>query len=73
MLGSWLYWSVPAEKARHYVIVMTLMMYIVPEYLFGIRFTTLGYLMNFLLYDATYYFVHRVEQAMKDYHDRDRD
>lgn len=65
MFNNWLYWSVPAEKARHYVIVMTLMMYFVPEYLFGIRFTTLGYLMNFLLYDAVYYFVYQVEQAIK--------
>jgi hypothetical protein len=73
MLNSWLYWAVPAEKARHYIIVMTLMMFVVPEYLFGIRFTSLGYLMNFLLYDATYYFVHRVEQAIKDRYDRDRD
>ena len=65
MFNNWLYWSVPVEKARHYIIVMILMMYFVPKYLFGIRFTTLGYLMNFLLYDAVYYFVYQVEQAIK--------
>jgi hypothetical protein len=30
MLTNWLYWSVPAEKARHYIIVMTLMMVVLP-------------------------------------------
>jgi hypothetical protein len=71
MFNNWLYWSVPAEKARHYIIVMILMMYFVPKYLFGIRFTTLGYLMNFLLYDAVYYFMYQVEQVMKGKDDRD--
>ena len=71
MLNSWLYWSVPAEKARHYIIIMTIMMVIVPTYLFGIRFTSLGYLMNFLLYDALYYVTYRIEQAMKGKDDRD--
>ena len=71
MFNNWLYWSVPAEKARHYIIVMTIMMVIVPTYLFGIRFTSLGYLMNFLLYDALYYVTYRIEQAMKGKNDRD--
>ena len=71
MFNNWLYWSVPAEKARHYIIIMTVMMFIVPTYLFGIRFTSLGYLMNFLLYDALYYVTYRIEQAMKGKNDRD--
>jgi hypothetical protein len=71
MFNNWLYWSVPAEKARHYIIIMTIMMVIVPTYLFGIRFTSLGYLMNFLLYDALYYVTYRIEQAMKGKNDRD--
>jgi len=71
MFNNWLYWSVPAEKARHYIIVMTIMMVIVPTYLFGIRFTSLGYLLNFLLYDALYYVTYRIEQAMKGKDDRD--
>jgi hypothetical protein len=71
MLTNWLYWSVPEEKARHYIIVMTLMMIVLP-YLIGIAFTSLGYLMNFLLYDAVYYFTYKVEQAIKDMNDRDK-
>ena len=71
MLTNWLYWAVPAEKARHYIVVMTLMMIVLP-YLIGVAFTNLGYLMNFLLYDAVYYFTHRVEQAIKDMNDRDK-
>ena len=71
MLTNWLYWSVPTEKARHYIIVMTLMMIVLP-YLIGVAFTSLGYLMNFLLYDAVYYFTYRVEQAIKDMNDRDK-
>ena len=71
MLTNWLYWSVPTEKARHYIVVMTLMMVVLP-YLIGVAFTSLGYLMNFLLYDAVYYFTYRVEQAIKDMNDRDK-
>ena len=71
MFNNWLYWSVPVEKARHYIIIMTIMMVIVPTYLFGIRFTSLGYLLNFLLYDALYYVTYRIEQAMKGKDDRD--
>ena len=71
MLTNWLYWSVPTEKARHYIIVMTLMMIVLP-YLIGVTFTSLGYLMNFLLYDAVYYFTYKVEQAIKDMNDRDK-
>ena len=71
MLTNWLYWSVPTEKARHYIVVMTLMMIVLP-YLIGVAFTSLGYLMNFLLYDAVYYFTYRVEQAIKDMNDRNK-
>ena len=71
MLTNWLYWSVPAEKGTHYIVVMTLMMIVLP-YLIGVAFTSLGYLMNFLLYDAVYYFTHRLEQAIKDMNERDK-
>ena len=71
MLTNWLYWSVPAEKARHYIIVMTLMMVLLPR-LIGVQFTNLGYLLNFLLYDAVYYFTYKVEQAIKDMNDRNK-
>jgi hypothetical protein len=71
MFTNWLYWSVPAEKAMHYSIVMTLLMIVLP-YLFGVIFTNLGYLLNFLLYDGTYYFVYRLEQAIKDMNDRNK-
>jgi hypothetical protein len=50
---------------------MMLMMLVLP-YLIGVAFTSLGYLMNFLLYDAVYYFTYRVEQAIKDMNDRDK-
>ena len=62
---NWIFYSVPEYKKTHYVFIMFIMMVIVPKYLFGIRFTSLGYLMNFLLYDAVYYFVYQVEQAIK--------
>ena len=71
MFTNWLYWSVPSEKAMHYIIVMTFMMLVLP-YLFGLVFTSLGHLLNFLLYDAVYYFTYRVEQAIKDMNDRDK-
>ena len=71
MLTNWLYWSVPSEKAIHYIVVMMLMMIVLP-YLIGVAFTSLGYLMNFLLYDAVYYFTYRVEQAIKDMNDRNK-
>jgi len=59
---NWIFYSVPEHKKIHYAVVMFLMMFIVPKYLFGLHFTMLGNFINFLIYDFIYYQWDRVEQ-----------
>ena len=36
---------------RRYIVTMILVMFIIPNYLFGIQFTKLGFLLNQIWYD----------------------
>ena len=49
----------------NYAVVMFLMMFVVPKYLFGLHFTTLGHFINFLIYDFIYYKMIQVEEFLK--------
>ena len=61
-MTNWLFYTVPEHKKMNYAIVMFLMMLIVPKYLFGLYFTTLGHFVNFLIYDFIYYRMLQLEE-----------
>ena len=62
---NWLFYSVPEHRKMHYAIMMFLIMFVVPVYLLGLRFTMLGNLVNFLLYDFLYYKMFQVEEHIR--------
>ena len=47
---TWLFWQVPESKVKHYIIMMLLILFLLPA-LFGIRYTSMGYVFNFLWAD----------------------
>ena len=62
---NWLFYSVPEHRKMHYAIMMFLIMFVVPVYLLGLRFTMLGNLVNFLIYDFLYYKMLQVEEHLR--------
>lgn len=53
---NWIFYTIPKNKQLHYLICMWLVLYIIPEFLFGIAFTMLAQFINFICYDILYYY-----------------
>ena len=64
-MSNWLFYAVPEHKKMHYATIMFLIMFVLPKYLFGLQFTMLGNMVNFLIYDFLYYKMLQVEEHMR--------
>ena len=53
-LGNWPFWSSPPELALDYVLKIAVFLIILPS-LFGVAFTPMGLLINYLLIDFLLY------------------
>ena len=51
---SWLMWEVPYKYIRHYFFLMIGILFILPM-LTGLRYTLMGYVVNYLFADALFY------------------
>jgi len=64
MSNSWLFWTVPHDYARPYIVTMILVMFVVPNYVFGIYFTKLGFLLNLIWYDLVFYMWYKIKKYL---------
>jgi hypothetical protein len=62
---NWIFWSVPPEHVRRYLLTMWLVMFIIPGYIFGLHLTKLGFIINLLWYDLVFYGWVRFKQRME--------
>ena len=62
---TWLFWSVPKKHVRRYVIMLALVLVIIPQYFFGIMYTTLGFLVNLIWFDMIFYGWVRVKEQIE--------
>jgi len=62
---NWLWWSVPEKYARRYIIMMALILVILPQYVFGIIYTKLGFLLNLVWFDIIFYQWMRVKEQIE--------
>jgi hypothetical protein len=65
MSNSWLWWTVPQDHVRRYIVMMILVMFIIPNYFFGIQFTKLGFLLNLIWYDIVFYSWYRMKNLFE--------
>lgn len=65
MSNSWIWWAVPHDYVRRYIVTMIMVMFIVPNYLFGIQFTKLGFLLNLIWYDIIFYSWYRMKNLFE--------
>ncbi len=52
---DWLYWYVPDSYVKRYIIMMILIMFVIPNALFGVYYTMIGFLVNLIWYDLIFY------------------
>ena len=52
---NWIFWAIPTQYVRTYVITLWLVLFFLPGVLLGVRLTMLGLLVNFLWYDIVFY------------------
>jgi len=62
---NWIFWQVPVEYVRRYIVTLWLVMFVIPPYLLGINFTKLGFIVNLLWYDLVFYGWVRVKQQLE--------
>ncbi len=49
-----------------YVVTLWFVMFVIPQYFFGLQFTKLGFVVNFLWYDLIFYGWVKVKQKLGD-------
>ena len=52
---NWVYWYVPDSYVKRYIIMMILIMFVIPNALFGVYYTMIGFLVNLIWYDLIFY------------------
>ena len=62
---NWLFWAVPEQYIMRYMILLWLVMFIIPTFIFGMQFTRLGFIINLIWYDIIWYGWVRVKQRLE--------
>jgi hypothetical protein len=62
---NWIFWQVPVDYVRRYLVTLWLVMFVIPPLLFGIQFTKMGFILNLLWYDLIFYGWYRVKQQIE--------
>ena len=62
---KWSTWAVPVEYVPFYLFVMVMSLYVLPKYVFGLSFTTLGWLLNLLWFDLVFYIWYKVKTTIE--------
>ena len=62
---NWIYWTVPQKHFKRYLITLILVMFILPQYVFGVMYTMLGFLINLIWFDLIFYGWVKVRDEME--------
>ena len=62
---NWIFWAVPEKYVMRYLITGYLALFLIPNYVFGLYFTKLGFIVNFIWYDIIFYGWVRFKEAME--------
>jgi hypothetical protein len=62
---KWSTWAVPVEYVPFYLFIMFMSLYVLPKYVFGLSFTTLGWLINLLWFDFVFYIWYKVKTTIE--------
>tara|TARA_Y100001937_G_C7132788_1_gene338445 strand:- start:3759 stop:3962 length:204 start_codon:yes stop_codon:yes gene_type:complete len=52
---NWIFWAIPPQYVRRYVVTLWLVLFFLPGVLLGVRLTMLGLVVNFLWFDIIFY------------------
>ena len=62
---NWIFWAIPPQYVKSYIITMWLVMFIIPNYIFGLYFTKIGFILNLIWCDIIFYGWVRVKQTLE--------
>ena len=65
MITNWLFWAVPEQYIMRYLVLLWLVMFVIPTFIFGLQFTRLGFIINLIWYDLIFYGWVRVKQRLE--------
>ena len=53
-MEKWFWWGIPTRYTNRYIFLMIMVFFILP-FLTGLRYTSIGYIVNFLFADVMFY------------------
>ncbi len=62
---TWLFWQVPEYRVKHYIFMMLMVLIFLPA-LLGVRYTSIGYLFNFIWADFILYSLYGVQDKINN-------
>ena len=52
---NWIFWAIPKEYVRRYFFYLAMILFFITNYIFGIYYTVLGFVVNYLWFDLVFY------------------
>ena len=65
MILNWIFWAIPKDYVRRYLFMFWLVMFFLPGYIFGLQFTKLGFIINWIWFDLVFYGWVRAKQMIE--------
>jgi len=62
---NWLFWAIPKTYIGRYLFMFWLVMFFLPTFLFGLQFTKLGFVLNWIWFDLIFYGWVRAKQTFE--------
>ena len=65
MISKWIYWQVPDRHVKRDIALLIMIMFVVPNLVFGMYYTILGFLINLIWFDAIFYGYMKIRDEME--------
>ena len=52
---NWIFWAIHQHFVRSFFIYLAMILFFIPNYIFGIYYTLIGFVVNYLWFDLVFY------------------
>jgi|TARA_Y100000114_G_scaffold39742_1_gene35373 hypothetical protein len=64
-MTNWLFWAIPNEYVWRYIVLLWFVLFLMPGWIFGVQYTKLGLVLNWIWYDIIFYGWFKVKEQIE--------
>ena len=65
-MTNWIFWAIPQQYVRRYFLYLVMILFFIPNYIFGIYYTKMGFIVNLIWFDMVFYGCVRIQEKLGD-------